>query len=72
MFRALSMPAAAAATLAFIISIAHSEDVSMTTDDLKQNFVGEHDIGRRFHLDPADLPPPKTGAIVTNRPLILP
>src|SRR6266581_746300 len=43
-----------------------------STDELKQNFLVEHEIGRRFHVDPADLPPPKSGAIVTNRPLVLP
>src|SRR4051812_36616075 len=42
------------------------------TDVLAQNFLAEHEIGRRFHIDPADLPPPKSGAIVTNRPLTLP
>ncbi len=43
-----------------------------STDELKQNFLAEHEIGRRFHVDPADLPAPKSGAIVTNRPLVLP
>ena len=33
-------------------------------DELAQNFLAEHEIARRFHIDPADLPPPKTGAIV--------
>jgi glucose/arabinose dehydrogenase len=41
-------------------------------DELAQNFLAEHEIGRRFRVDPTDLPPPKTGAIVTNRPLTLP
>jgi glucose/arabinose dehydrogenase len=41
-------------------------------NSLTQNFLAEHEIGRRFHIDPADLPPPKTGAIVTDRPLIVP
>jgi glucose/arabinose dehydrogenase len=41
-------------------------------DDAKQNFFNEHEIGRRFRIDPADLPAPKTGPIVTNRPLIVP
>ena len=36
------------------------------------NFLAQHEIGRRFHIDPAQLPPPKTGAIVTNRSLIIP
>ena len=39
---------------------------------LAQNFQAEHEIGRRFRIDPADLPAPKTGPIVTNRPLIVP
>ena len=40
--------------------------------ELKQNFAAEHEIGRRFHFDPADLPAPKTGPIVTDRSLIVP
>jgi glucose/arabinose dehydrogenase len=43
-----------------------------TKDELAQNFAAEHEIGRRFHIDPADLPAPKTGAIVTNRSLVVP
>jgi glucose/arabinose dehydrogenase len=41
-------------------------------DGLTQNFQIQHEIGRRFRIDPADLPAPKTGPIVTNRPLIVP
>jgi glucose/arabinose dehydrogenase len=41
-------------------------------DMLAQNFQAQHEIGRRFHIDPADLPPPKDGPIVTNRSLIVP
>jgi hypothetical protein len=37
-----------------------------------QNFLAQHEIGRRFHIDLADLPTPKTGPIVTDRPLIVP
>ena len=40
--------------------------------ELKRNFAAEHEIGRRFHFDPADLPAPKTGPIVTDRSLIVP
>jgi glucose/arabinose dehydrogenase len=40
--------------------------------ELAQNFKAEHEIGRRFHFDPADLPAPKTGPIVTDRSLIVP
>jgi glucose/arabinose dehydrogenase len=41
-------------------------------DELAQNFLAEHEIGRRFHIDPSDLPAPKTGPIVTDRSLIVP
>jgi hypothetical protein len=42
------------------------------TDPAAQNFAVEHEIGRRFRIDPNDLPAPKTGPIVTNRVLIIP
>ena len=41
-------------------------------EELKQNFAAEHEIGRRFQIDPNDLPAPKTGPIATNRSLIVP
>ena len=41
-------------------------------DPAAQNFAVEHEIGRRFHVEPNDLPAPKTGPIVTNRVLIIP
>ena len=41
-------------------------------DEPKQNFLNEHELGRRFRIDPADLPAPKTGPIVTNRSLVVP
>ena len=41
-------------------------------DELAQNFAVEHEIGRRFQIDPNDLPAPKTGPIVTNRSLTVP
>ena len=41
-------------------------------DRLEQNFLVEHEIGRHFQVSPADLPAPKTGPIVTNRPLTVP
>ena len=41
-------------------------------DALKDNFLAEHEIGRRFSIDPAQLPAPKSSPIVTNRPLTLP
>ena len=41
-------------------------------DALKEHFIAEHEIGRRFSLDPAQLPAPKSSPIVTNRALTLP
>src|ERR1051326_3173138 len=43
-----------------------------TQDALKENFLAEHEIGRRFSIDPAQLPAPKSAPIVTNRSLMLP
>jgi glucose/arabinose dehydrogenase len=39
---------------------------------LSQNFEAEHEIGRRYHIDPDKLAPPKSSPIVTNRSLIVP
>ena len=41
-------------------------------DALKENFLAEHELGRRFSFDPAQLPAPKSSPIVTNRSLTLP
>jgi glucose/arabinose dehydrogenase len=41
-------------------------------DNLHQNFIAQQEIGRRFHIDPANLPAPKTSSIVTNRSLVVP
>jgi glucose/arabinose dehydrogenase len=45
---------------------------SVTKEELAQNFQAEHEIGRRYHFDPNDLPAPKTGPIVTDRSLVVP
>ena len=45
---------------------------SASKDELAQNFAAEHEIGRRFRVDPNDLPAPKTPPIVTNRSLTVP
>src|SRR5262245_2493507 len=37
-----------------------------------QNFLAQHEIGRRFRIDATELPPPKASAIVTNRALTVP
>lgn len=41
-------------------------------DPLAQNFAIEHEIGHRFHVDPDELPAPKSGVIATNRSLTIP
>src|SRR5262245_1282650 len=41
-------------------------------DAHKENFIAEHEIGRRCSIDPAHLPAPKSAPIVTNRVLTLP
>src|SRR5262249_7796624 len=41
-------------------------------DALKENFIAEHEPGRRFSTAPPQLPAPKPSPIVTNRPLTLP
>src|SRR6476661_380384 len=65
-----------AAALAFSSAVAQQKTStgqgSNSKDELAQNFLAEHEIGRRFHFDPNDLPAPKTGVIVTNRVLIVP
>jgi glucose/arabinose dehydrogenase len=46
--------------------------IANADNDPAGNFLIQHEIGRRFHIDPANLPAPKTGPIVTNRSLIVP
>jgi glucose/arabinose dehydrogenase len=48
------------------------DPASSAKDELAQSFQAEHEIGRRFHIDPNDLPGPKTGPIVTDRSLVVP
>src|SRR5262245_51647266 len=67
-----SIFATAAATLVFPLAVLAEDAAHNDADALRQNFLAEHEIGRRYQLDPANLPPPKSGSIVTNRPLILP
>src|SRR5690348_14723569 len=55
---------------AFALSAAAAEQPPK--EDLAQNFAAEHEIGRRFQIDPGNLPAPKTPPVVTNRSLIVP
>jgi len=63
----IALGAIVAAGLAFLPAAA--EQSSDLKDALAQNFLAEHEIGRRFHVDPNDLPAPKTGPIVADRSL---
>ena len=69
-----ALAAMSAITVALCLSSAGAQPNPATEADseLKRNFAAEHEIGRRFHFDPADLPAPKTGPIVTDRSLIVP
>ena len=53
-------------------ALAQPKTAPPTPDALKENFIAEHEIGRRFSIDPAQLPAPKSSPIVTNRVLTLP
>ncbi|TMJ66278.1 MAG: sorbosone dehydrogenase [Alphaproteobacteria bacterium] len=68
---------ASAATVLALSAVAAEQPAasgqgSVMKEELAQNFQAEHEIGRRFHVDPNDLPAPKAGPIVTNRSLIVP
>src|SRR5580698_10441054 len=65
--------AAGVVTACFARSPANAQQAAVASDEeLARNFQAEHEIGRRFHFDPADLPPPKTGPVVTDTSLIVP
>jgi glucose/arabinose dehydrogenase len=63
---------AALAAAALALSSAVADHAAAPKDELAQNFAAEHEIGRRFRVDPNDLPAPKTPPVVTNRSLIVP
>ena len=72
----IALAATAAAVLTLSSASAQQQAApgqgSVTKEELAQNFQAEHEIGHRFHIDPNDLPAPKTGPIVTNRSLVVP
>jgi glucose/arabinose dehydrogenase len=72
----IAVAASAAAVLALSSAAAQQPAAPAqgpaTKEELAQNFQAEHEIGHRFHIDPNDLPAPKTGPIVTDRSLIVP
>jgi glucose/arabinose dehydrogenase len=72
----IALAATAAAVLTLSSASAQQQAApgqgSVTKEELAQNFQAEHEIGHRFHIDPNDLPAPKTGPIVTGRSLVVP
>jgi glucose/arabinose dehydrogenase len=72
---AIALTAALTAVLGFSIAFAQRPPAEKTPppdNAVEQNYLAEHEIGRRFHIDPASLPAPKVPPIVTNRSLIVP
>jgi glucose/arabinose dehydrogenase len=72
----IALAASVAAVLALSSASAQQQEApgqgSVAKEELAQNFQAEHEIGRRYHFDPNDLPPPKTGPIVADRSMIVP
>src|SRR5437868_12751437 len=67
--------AVALITSTLVASAQQKEAREQTPDDkdrFANNFRAQHEIGRRFRVDPTELPPPKSSAIVTNRSLTVP
>jgi hypothetical protein len=65
--------------IAFAAAIAAATPVPSTAAepqgaalDPAENFAIEHDVGRRFRIDAAELPKPKSGPIVNNGVLTVP
>jgi glucose/arabinose dehydrogenase len=56
----------------FTPAVAQTGTGPASDEDLKQNFAAEHEIGRRFQVDPNNLPAPKTGPIATSRSILVP
>src|SRR3954447_27028090 len=64
--RSSAIAAAAVSALAICFGMAPRAAAAAertTAELLTQNFQAQHEIGHRFHIDPADLPEPKVGPI---------
>src|SRR6516165_8083236 len=70
--RSLTSLITLAIVLCALTALAQHKAAPPAQDALKENFIAEHEIGRRFSIDPAQLPAPKSSPIVTNRSLTLP
>jgi len=73
MIRSATISLAIVGSLAVgLTAAAAQQQPAPSNERLQQNFAAEHEIGHRFQVNAADLPAPKTGPIVTNRPLSVP
>ena len=70
--RSLTSLITLAIALCALPALAQHSAAPPAQDALTENFIAEHEIGRRFSIDPAQLPAPKSSPIVTNRALTLP
>jgi glucose/arabinose dehydrogenase len=70
-YRARFIAFAAAVAAAIPVSSTAAEPQGAALDPA-ENFTIEHEIGRRFRIDAAELPKPKSGPIVSNRVLSVP
>src|SRR5215469_8127882 len=72
----IALAGVAAGALALVAVAAHHNvargQASPSKDKFAKNFEVQHEIGRRFRIDPAELPAPKSTAIVTNRSMTVP
>ena len=70
--RSLTSLITLAIALCALPALAQPQEAPPAQDTLQEHFIAEHEIGRRFRIDPTRLPAPKSSPIVTNRPLTLP
>src|SRR5256885_1824471 len=70
--RSLTSLITLAIALCALPALAQPKAAPPAQDTLQENFLAEHEIGRRCSIDPAQLPAPKSSPIVTNRSLTLP
>jgi glucose/arabinose dehydrogenase len=71
-FSWIALAVLAGAAVALSSAAAQKKPAYDPKDELAANFLAEHEVGRRFQIDPANLPEPKTPPIVTNRSMIVP
>jgi len=64
------LAAGAAIGLAFTAGLAQQGSVPNTAKSPAD--LPDQELGRQFHVDPGDLPPPYTGPVTTNTSLIIP